>query len=547
VKNIDDLKLIFSEPETHFVIGSGPAGVSCAMALIKRGLKVLMIDVGQDISPKTKALVEKLRQLSPEKWEREDIDSLRPPTNMSRPGVIQKLCFGSKHIFGSQYGGYKMISKSFAGDYSFAVGGLSTVWGAAMLPILDSEIDNWPIKYTDLEPYYQQVLHYVPLTSRSDALTGFFPNFDSATHNNLLSPQGEFLASRFNQYKDKLLETGLTGGAARLAVRTNTVTTDGCQNCGMCFYGCVYDSIYCSTQTLNMMLDSPNFQYISNYLVESFEEIDTSLVSLKIRNIHTDSLLNINCTALYIACGTLPTAKLVLESTKSYDKIIPILDNQMSLFPFFLFKSLKRTNFSPKFTLAQNFFELSNPRLTKRLVHFQTYPYSEIITKVLSRIIPSFILNAPFFSRHFLERIMIVQMFLHSDDSQGATLVLSKDSHGRSTLIVNGSTSAGVLKKVSAIITSIFKKAPLMGGFVFPRFSKSGLPGGSYHIGGTFPMSSSPGHLQTNKDGLLYGYKQVRIVDASVFPSLPASSITFTIMANAYRIGSISTASTEKV
>ena len=52
-------------------------------------------------------------------------------------------------------------------------------------------------------------------------------------------------------------------------------------------------------------------------------------------------------------------------------------------------------------------------------------------------------------------------------------------------------------------------------------------------------MSKSPREWQTNTMGQLKGMPAVHIVDASVLPDLPAHSITFIIMANAYRIGSI--------
>lgn len=78
-------------------------------------------------------------------------------------------------------------------------------------------------------------------------------------------------------------------------------------------------------------------------------------------------------------------------------------------------------------------------------------------------------------------------------------------------------------------------------GFI-PSYEIS-IPGRSYHCGGTFPMTNrngiENGELTTNTFGLLNRTKNVHIVDASVFPSIPAQTITYTVMANAYRIGSL--------
>jgi len=61
-------------------------------------------------------------------------------------------------------------------------------------------------------------------------------------------------------------------------------------------------------------------------------------------------------------------------------------------------------------------------------------------------------------------------------------------------------------------------------------------PGRSYHSGGTFPMRRAPGRLETDTLGQLPGLPAVHFIDASIFPSIPATTITLTVMANAHRI-----------
>jgi hypothetical protein len=62
--------------------------------------------------------------------------------------------------------------------------------------------------------------------------------------------------------------------------------------------------------------------------------------------------------------------------------------------------------------------------------------------------------------------------------------------------------------------------------------------GKSYHFGGSFPHSEAPadGPLTTDRWGRLGRWSRVHLVDASVFPSVPATTFTLTIMANAHRI-----------
>jgi choline dehydrogenase-like flavoprotein len=68
------------------------------------------------------------------------------------------------------------------------------------------------------------------------------------------------------------------------------------------------------------------------------------------------------------------------------------------------------------------------------------------------------------------------------------------------------------------------------------RLLEIGAAGRGYHIGGSFPMRRAPGRLESDRWGRPYGFERVHAVDASVFPSIPAAPITFTVMANAHRI-----------
>jgi len=63
-------------------------------------------------------------------------------------------------------------------------------------------------------------------------------------------------------------------------------------------------------------------------------------------------------------------------------------------------------------------------------------------------------------------------------------------------------------------------------------------PGRGFHTGGAFPMSDRPGDADASSDvlGRPAGWRRIHLVDASVFPTIPATTITYTAMANAHRI-----------
>jgi choline dehydrogenase-like flavoprotein len=71
---------------------------------------------------------------------------------------------------------------------------------------------------------------------------------------------------------------------------------------------------------------------------------------------------------------------------------------------------------------------------------------------------------------------------------------------------------------------------------LLPLLSVSGA-GKSYHFGGSFPhCGGDAGVTGSDRLGRVGGWSRVHLVDASVFPSVPATTFTLTVMANAHRI-----------
>jgi hypothetical protein len=63
--------------------------------------------------------------------------------------------------------------------------------------------------------------------------------------------------------------------------------------------------------------------------------------------------------------------------------------------------------------------------------------------------------------------------------------------------------------------------------------------GSSIHYAGTFPITSEDRPLTCDTESRLRGTRSVYLADGSVFPWLPPKGLTFNIMANADRVGSI--------
>ena len=107
----------------NFVIGSGPAGIGAALALLEKNLPVTILDSGEDLEPDKKLIVNRMAQTEPEEWRQEDIKNLKTGVLASVKGVSKKLAYGSDFAY-RKYPSFESTNTSTAHLWSsFAKGG----------------------------------------------------------------------------------------------------------------------------------------------------------------------------------------------------------------------------------------------------------------------------------------------------------------------------------------------------------------------------------------------------------------------------------------
>src|SRR5690606_38626850 len=139
-------------------------------------------------------------------------------------------------------------------------GGLSVLWGAAILPFSDADLDGWPVSAADLAPHYTAVLNLTGLAAADDGLSRRYPLY--VTPSSLApSRQAQLVLQHSGGHAAALEEQGVLVGRARLAVAQPNRSGQSCAYCGMCLYGCPYGLIYSASHTLEQLLGSPAFTY----------------------------------------------------------------------------------------------------------------------------------------------------------------------------------------------------------------------------------------------------------------------------------------------
>jgi choline dehydrogenase-like flavoprotein len=222
----------------------------------------------------------------------------------------------------------------------------------------------------------------------------------------------------------------------------------------------------------------------------------------------------------------------LLRSQAAYDQPLTLRDSQYFLFPLLLARRTRDVQAEALYTLSQLFIELNNPQISRHSVHLQLYTYSDIIGQAVRQSLGPL----KMFARSLEERMIIVQGYLHSDESPTIAMTLKRDGE-KDFLQLDAQPNPGTRRTVKKVLRELLSQTRRLGGIVVPPMLQLAEPGRGFHCGGSLPMRTAPGKFETDTLGRPQGWSRVHAVDASVLPSVPATTITFSVMANAHRIG----------
>ncbi len=528
------------EAPVMIVIGSGPAAIAATKALVELGHHVTILDVGTRLEKDRQDVVERMSSEEPGSWSEVDVRTIIGERSATNETVHSKLSYGSSYSFDARSDAVGVRwGKGEGFNHSLAKGGLSNVWGSSLLPYRQDDINDWPVTLNDLVPHYQAVMRFVPGTNFKDGLSDILPSYSAQENTLEPSRQGNALLNDLESRKKSLRRSGVFFGRSRLAIRAaGDDSHRSCAYCALCLSGCPYGLIYSTEQTLNDLIQSGQVKYLADHLVEKFEmQGEKAIVSGRI--LADDAPFTYQASRVFIGAGVLPTAKIVLNSLEAFDKPIRLADSQYFIYPLFRASMIPEVETERMHTTSQAFLEIDDKSISDHLVHLQIYGYSAFLHHELDRTFLKWPFRLPVFRRHFLGRLLVAQGFIHSSSSGWVELTLNKASDGRACLDARVHRSSKAFMTTLKVGWKLLKQSlnlraiPLIPGLKFPN------PGSGYHSGGTFPMRLRPGPLETDVLGRLPNMERIHLVDASVLPSIPATSITLSVMANAHRIASI--------
>jgi choline dehydrogenase-like flavoprotein len=503
-----------------YIIGSGPSGIACAHALLKRGLSVTMLDAGLELEEKKQHLLQD--PLYP--------DTLHPELrHQLNENNLIKLSYGSDYPYAAVANHIDIaMDQHIHCAPSFAKGGLSNVWGAFVEQYSNSDLSSWPITTDQLNFYYDKVREFMPWAMAEENSSN--PKTRNYFH---LSNQAKTIMEHFSLHKINLADQGFVFKPATLAVGFNLDTKLSCNYCGSCQHGCPRKLIYSSAHTLAELNKNPQFHYLQNIIVTHVAESAQAINLFAMHRLSKEKL-TFSGSQLFCAAGPIISTQLILQATNQYKQKIRFADSTHFMLPCLMSKRVNNVVKEQLHTLCQLNLKLTNKKIASQAINLQIYTFMDHYVDKFKKI----------FGRHYqwiaplltpiLDRLVVIQGHLASADSHQFDLELLADNKLQLTAAINNNVSISTKRLIKYLQKNkrYLGLTPISFMFKLSKICKS------FHYGSSMPMSLQPGGFQTDIWGKPLGLQRLHVVDATIFPTIPAGSITPTIMANAYRIAS---------
>jgi choline dehydrogenase-like flavoprotein len=524
------------------VVGSGASGVHFARTALDLGHAVTMVDVGH----------ERPTPVLPEADFAGLKDQLADPVEYFLGARFQGVVppGHDKEYYGFPPGrdyvfrtppGFAFRASGFAPLFSFARGGLAEVWTGGCYPFGDDDLRDFPINHAALAPYYTEVAQRIGVTGEEDDLARFFP-----LHGGLLPPlefdphSAELMAgyARHRTYFNQRL--GCYLGRTRVATLSRPRgDRQECTYLGRCLWGCPREALYTPSITLRECQQHPAFTYLPGLEVRHFRtDAERRITSIVAAPVGGGPARELPVELLVLTAGTLQSAAIVLRSVRAATgeivRLPGVMDNRQILVPFVNLRRVGRRYRADRYQyhLVGLGLAADDPRAH---IHGQLTTLKTALMHPIVQQLPFDLRTSLRIARAAHGALGVVNLNFHDTRREGNAVTLADEPDG-SRLVVTYSPPPDEPERLAGAMRRLRAALWRLGCFVPPGMAHVRPMGASVHYAGTFPMTIEARPWTTDAGGRSRDFANLWFADGSVFPSLPAKNLTFTLMANATRV-----------
>ncbi len=518
--------------EKIVIVGSGPSAAGVALALVGRGHDITVLDLGSELEADQQGVVDVLASQPASEWDPVEVARIsQQPVAASRNSLPQKRSYGSDYPFRDlgQLHGMRFRSGANSSPISGAYGGFSNVWGAQVMPFSRATFDTWPVDYDDLARSYTAVLEEVPLAAEIDDLAEIFPLLtDKARPLPPLSERSRRVLAAYDRHRARLNAGGTTVGRARLALQAPE-----CVRCGLCMTGCPYGLIYSAAQTFDRLRKQKLVRYRGGCLVTRVGE-DAAGGYLVVQDLASSTSETVRADRIFVGAGGIGSTRLALGSMAKPPATLHLAESLQFAVPFLSRRSTGDPRRQSDFTLNQFNILLDFDDEHYSTSHIHCYPYNPSVLGAL----PGPLTAMDGLAGQFLGRLTIGLGYLPSWASPSITLSVTPRSNELPGLTMGNLEPDSTPLLMGQVLRRLRKIARPLDLYAIEPQIQLAASGKSYHFGGSFPHRRKPNANAPGTDvfGRIPGWRRIHLVDGAVLPSVPSTTFTLTVMANAHRI-----------
>jgi hypothetical protein len=402
-----------------------------------------------------------------------------------------------------------------------ALGGLTEIWGLSCMPYDAADLEGWPIGADDLAPHYAAIAHAVGLAQTFEgAGVSEYANRPAPA----MAPLGRKLAQEWGSpnFRRSTADYVCAPGPAFLALETRAGHPRSCNACGECMIGCTQGSMFNAADPIEECIRAGFVR----------RTVDSRVLAVRPQN---GSIICENADvsaqpfdAIFVCAGTFGSAEIALRSIDGLSRI-EITDSAVWTFPAFA-RTPVNGHIEQSIGLTSAVATLTPKRAdVGPKAQIQVYPLFDHIWRQFTPQLFWPAASAGF--RRLARRMLIARLFADGTASQRYAVSLSTGGDLRIAL----AAAQPRLKDHPALVAAVrhvFSQA----GFWIPSRALVAQTTSSHYIGG-LPLGKTIG-----PNGALT--PTIYFCDALTFPRAPATSPTFTVMANAHRVASLWLAAT---
>ena len=301
------------------VIGSGMSGGWAAKEFTEKGMKTLVLERGR--------MVEHIKDYPTTNMAPWEFEFRKRPTKETREEYhIQKGVYAfneaTKHFFASdnKHPYSTPPGKPFRWIKGFHTGGKSLTWWRQTYRMSEMDFEanakdghgvDWPVRYKDIEPWYDYVEEYIGVSGQNEGLEQL-PDGKFLKPMELNCVEEHLKESLEKNYDDRTLTIGRT---AHLTERHNE--RGPCQYRNMCETGCPFSGYFNSVSvTLPDAQKTGNMTFKPNSIVHSilYDKEKGKASGVKVINAETKETTEYYARVIFLCASTLASTQIMLNS-----------------------------------------------------------------------------------------------------------------------------------------------------------------------------------------------------------------------------------------